>query len=338
MTPASGGAPLVVNADASGSTAGSDPISDYRIDFDDNGAVATSRTGTHTYAAAGTYTVRLTVTDQAGRSDSMTRPVTVTAASVAPTVQVTASTVPGELVVNATAAATPGTAALRDYEFSIDPAGSPEHTQPQAENTARFTVPAAGTYRVKVTVTDTAGLTATDTSQDVVVTVARPEPFELIPHASSALWRSGAGTPAFGQEGQTQGDVNVSNGGYLLENNTAPTYMATHPNWASDGWITGQFDLPQAIVDGQRFRAQIGFVKAQQGNVGRVLFSVKAVYPDGRVSASLVSREDIQSDGYMPTVDVDLSGVSGATAIVIRVDALGDAAQDWAAWVNPRVE
>ncbi|CUU59561.1 PKD repeat-containing protein [Parafrankia irregularis] len=336
VTPASGGAPLLVNADASGSTAGSEPITDYRIDFDDNGAVATSRTGSHTYSAAGTYTVRLTVTDRAGRSDSMTRQVTVTAAAVAPTVQVSASAVAGELVVNATAAATPGTAALRDYEFSIEPAGSPESAQPQAANTARFTVPAAGTYRVTVKVTDTAELYATDTSDDVVVTVAPPEPYALIPNASSAAWSSGAGTPVYGARGEAKGYINTE--AYQLEDGSYQSHMETHPNYAADGWISGQFTLPQAIVSGQRFRAQLGFVKPNEGTAGRVQFSVRAVYPSGQLSAVLLSRVEVQSDGSMPPVDVDLSGVSGATGLVLRVDALGDAAQDWAAWVNPRVE
>jgi len=73
VTPASGAAPLNVVADASGSTAGSNPISSYTFDFGDGTVVGpqTGATASHTFAGGG-YTVSVTVADSVGASSSAT--------------------------------------------------------------------------------------------------------------------------------------------------------------------------------------------------------------------------------------------------------------------------
>jgi PKD repeat protein len=63
-------------------SASSDPdgsISSYAWDFDDGTPGGTGVSPSHTYAAPGTYTVRLTVTDNRGATGTTTRNVTVTA-------------------------------------------------------------------------------------------------------------------------------------------------------------------------------------------------------------------------------------------------------------------
>ncbi|MFT4258387.1 PKD domain-containing protein [Microbacterium sp.] len=74
---------LTVSTNASGSTDADGTIASYSWEFGD-GATATGVTASHTYAAAGTYTVSLTVTDNGGATGTTTKPITVTAPAVLP--------------------------------------------------------------------------------------------------------------------------------------------------------------------------------------------------------------------------------------------------------------
>ncbi|MDQ1607913.1 MAG: trimeric autotransporter adhesin [Microbacteriaceae bacterium] len=67
---------LVVTADGRASSDPDGSIASYAWNFGD-GATATGSTSSHTYAVAGTYTVRLTVTDNRGTTGTTTRSVTV---------------------------------------------------------------------------------------------------------------------------------------------------------------------------------------------------------------------------------------------------------------------
>jgi parallel beta-helix repeat protein len=83
VSPSTGNAPLAVTADASGSTAGSSPISSYSFDFGDGTTVGPqpNATASHTYQSAGTYKVTVTVTDGNNLTSTASQTVTATAAS-----------------------------------------------------------------------------------------------------------------------------------------------------------------------------------------------------------------------------------------------------------------
>jgi hypothetical protein len=72
---------LAATVDGSGSTDADGTIAAYSWDFGD-GATASGATADHTYAAAGTYQVTLTVTDDKGATGSVTKAVTVEAVAV----------------------------------------------------------------------------------------------------------------------------------------------------------------------------------------------------------------------------------------------------------------
>jgi PKD repeat protein len=69
---------LAVSVDGSGSSDADGSVASYAWDFG-NGVTGTGVTASHTYAAAGTYQVKLTVTDDDGATGTVTKPVTVAA-------------------------------------------------------------------------------------------------------------------------------------------------------------------------------------------------------------------------------------------------------------------
>jgi PKD repeat protein len=152
-------------------TASSDPdgtIASYAWDFGDS-STGTGATASRTFAAAGTYTVKLTVTDDKGATGSTTKTVTVTAPPPQNQPPVAAFTAtPTNLAVafdGATSSDPDGTIASWAWDFGDSTSGSGK--------TANSTYTAAGTYSVTLTVTDNKGATATKTAQ-VTVSAAPP--------------------------------------------------------------------------------------------------------------------------------------------------------------------
>jgi len=158
----SGDAPLAVAfTDAS---AGS-PTS-WAWDFENDGVVdSTEQNATFTYAAAGNYTVNLTVANDGG-SDSEVRTDYITANAVAP-------------IANFTASATSGTVPLF-VRFTDLSANSPTSWSwdfgdgaTSTEQNATHTYMAAGTYSVNLTVTNTAG-SDSEVKQDLITVGETP--------------------------------------------------------------------------------------------------------------------------------------------------------------------
>jgi PKD repeat protein len=83
-TPTSGQAPLAVAFNGASSSDPDGTISSYAWVFGD-GATGSGVSPSHTYSTAGTYTARLTVTDNQGATGTTTTSITVSAAPTAPT-------------------------------------------------------------------------------------------------------------------------------------------------------------------------------------------------------------------------------------------------------------
>jgi len=153
--------PLAVAVDGSASTDDGTVVS-YAWDFGD-GATDTGVTASHTYAAAGTYTVSLTVTDDLGATNTATQSVVVPDLPVnqAPTASFTATPSPLAVAVNGSASTDPdGTVVSYAWDFGDGATDTGV--------TASHTYAAAGTYTVSLTVTDDQGGTDTAT-QSVIV-------------------------------------------------------------------------------------------------------------------------------------------------------------------------
>jgi PKD repeat protein len=121
----------------------------------------------HIFTAAGTYQVSLTVTDADGETNSITKPVTVTAGTggVAPTASFTPTCTGLACTFDATASTDDVEVVSWAWTFG-------EGTASGTGEVATFTYAAPGTYTVTLVVTDNEGLTGT-TSQPV--TVAPPQ-------------------------------------------------------------------------------------------------------------------------------------------------------------------
>ena len=156
---------LSVILDAGGSSDSDGSITDYSWDFGD-GTSGAGRTANKIYSGPGIYDVTLTVTDNRGGSATVTRQVTAIAPNVLPTAVFSESVNDLAVAVDASASSDPdGTIASYAWDFGDGSTGSGK--------TASKTYTAAGTYTVKLTVTDNRGGTATVTRQ---VTAKNPAP------------------------------------------------------------------------------------------------------------------------------------------------------------------
>jgi len=161
-----------VQFDGSGSTDPDGSIVSYAWQFGD-GATGTGASAYHRFSSAGSYTVRLTVTDDDGASDTTTRTIAVGApANQPPTASFTVSP----------SSPAPGVWVQCDGSGSSDPDGSIVSYAWQfgdgatgTGSTAQHAYGAVGTYTVRLTVTDDRGASDTATRQLSVQTAARPD-------------------------------------------------------------------------------------------------------------------------------------------------------------------
>jgi PKD repeat protein len=146
-------------ADADGTVAG------YSWDFGDQTAAAPGQNIPHTFATAGTFQVKLTVTDNESATGSVTKAVTVAAAPQGPTSAFTATC--NGLDCTFTNTSTPATGLTYAWDFGDPTSGA--NTSTEASPTHTFTATAVTDYTVTLTVTDAQNLT-NQSSQTITVT------------------------------------------------------------------------------------------------------------------------------------------------------------------------
>ncbi len=225
---------LSVAFDGSGSTAGDGSIASWAWDFGD-GSTGTGATTTRSYGAAGTYSVKLTVTDTTGGTGTSTRQVTVSAppANQPPTAAFTSRTTNLSVAFDGSGSSDPdGTVA--SYAWNFGDGGTSTVVSPNHPYAA------AGTYQVKLTVTDNAGATNAVT-HPVTVAAANQSPTAAFTSTASGLTASFDGTGSSDPDGTIASyKWDFGDGG----TSTAPS--PSHPYAAA-----GTFQVTLAVTDNQ---------------------------------------------------------------------------------------
>ncbi|HTY53102.1 MAG TPA: PKD domain-containing protein [Methanomicrobiales archaeon] len=172
-SPLSGSVPLTVSFNAGASTGS---ITSYAWDFDNNGVTdltTASPTASYTYAAAGTYSVKLTVTGPGGTDDELKTnyiAVTVAAPVAAFTGTPTSGYVPLTVQFTDQSTNTP-----TSWKWEYQKSGTSTWTQFATVQSPAYSFTATGTYSIRLTVTNAAGSnTLTKTNYITVSTPPAP--------------------------------------------------------------------------------------------------------------------------------------------------------------------
>ena len=158
--------------------------------------------------------------------------------------------------------------------------------------------------------------------------------YNLYENAQKAQWRSAAGVLSCpGSANDNRGFVRLINESMICPNNKAMNLLQTHPQWANGGWIEGRYPV-MTLGNNVKFKSVGAMLKGANSSDG-VLMEV-TVLDNGRHNR--VIRKRINCRGYT-NFEADLSKWAGKKVqILLRVSTGKTSTQDWAVWVNPRLE
>lgn len=128
-------------------------IKNYNWDFGDGATSYSKNPSSHTYSTTGTYTVKLTVTDDDGRTDSYSKSISVTVPNIKPNAYCSATPTSGTipLTVSFSGSGTDSDGSISSYYWDFKDGSTSSSTSPS------HTFTTSGTYYVSFTVTDNNG-------------------------------------------------------------------------------------------------------------------------------------------------------------------------------------
>jgi PKD repeat protein len=268
-TPTSGKAPLTVALDGSGSRDTDGTIATYAWSFSDGSAGASGVATSKTFANPGSYTVTLTVTDNAGATGTATRSITVNA-NTGPTAAFSATPTSGKspLTVNFDAtASTDGDGSIASYAWAFGDG----KTGTGATTSNVYATP--GTFTATLTVTDSDGATAT---RNATITVIAPVgTVEVTVKDTNGTAVSGALAVASVGGLDRSGTTNASGVVSLLDVRAGTGTVAV----SRESFISKS--VPVTVTDGALTRLPVELVRVTRATGGVVTTSV----PTGGVSA-----------------------------------------------------
>jgi PKD repeat protein len=218
-----------VNFDGRSSRDSDGSVVSWDWDFGDGSPHATTPMATYTYTAAGSYTVRLTVTDDKGATATDTATITV-ATNLAPV----ASAGPDQIVA-------PGTAVTLDGGGSSDPDGTVvsyswdfgDGTPAGTGTTVTHLYAGIGVYTATLTVTDNRGATSTD---QVAIVVSDGNP-NAVPQANAGGSRSAmvGDSISFDGSGSSDTDGTIVSYAWSFGDGTSATGASATHAYAAPG-------------------------------------------------------------------------------------------------------
>ena len=301
--------------DSSASTDSDGTITSRVWDFGDDGT-STEANPSHTYAANGTYQVKLTVTDNRGGTDSLTKAVTVRK-NAAP---VAAFAVDCDQL----ACSFDGTGSTDDrtvdsYLWNFGDSKSatgatPEHTYDEA-----------GTYTVVLTVTDDEGLTDTE-SKSVTVTVSPPNQAPVAAFTSSV---SGL-TASFDASGSTDSDGTIASYAWKFGDGTTATGVRPSKTYAG----SGSYNVELTVTDDDG--ATTAVTKAVAVTAGPVIADDfnRSVTRWGNANTGgtwTYSGSTFATDGQRGTIRLATAGAGATASLPVSqrdVDVVADVSVD----------
>ncbi len=220
---------LAVATDASQSSDPDGTVTGYAWKWGD-GATGTGKTANHTYTQAGTFTIELTVTDDAGASDVLTKAVTVTAANQPPTASFTTSVTNLKVDADAGSSTDPdGTIATYAWKFGDGKTGTgqtPSHTYDEP-----------GEYSIELTVTDDDGATNVQTKSVTVTAPPNLKPTAAFTSTSSALAAS------FNASTSTDQDGTIASYAWSFGDNTSGSGVSPNHTYGQAGTYAVQLTV-----------------------------------------------------------------------------------------------
>jgi len=159
--------------------------------------------------------------------------------------------------------------------------------------------------------------------------------YDFVLNADKAVWESGAGRLKFpGSSSDSKGFALLLTNPIMEDNLKYPKVLETHPEWKSNGWIKGTYPsitIPERAV----LPLKIGFLKDATKTDG-VSFRIYFDYAGKPVKIFEKSKTYSQK---LDSVTIDLSKYQGKKgSFILEVNAGKSSNQDWACWVDAKVE
>jgi PKD repeat protein len=306
---------LTCALDGSASTDTDGTIAELAWDFGD-GQTDVGTKPSHTYTEAGTFQVRLTVTDNLGSSTSVTQPVTVTAPNQAPVAALTATCNGLSCSFDASASSDPdGSVNSWLWDFGDGETGTGK--------TVTHAYAAAGSYAVKLTVTDDKG--ASGEANQGVTPKAAPAGSVLAKDTFARVIAQGLGTADVGGPWTVLGaasrySVSGGVGNWIMQGagNAPGAYLKNVQ--AADSDLSFKVSIDKPATGGGVYLAAVGRSVANQGEYRAKVRFTSA----GRMSLAIVRTTAAGVETYL-TPETVVAGLTGTNSqqLGVRIQVTG---------------